>query len=175
MRQVFLDLWRRPILTARAFEADAALLVGRLLMVLALFPNGLRKIMTFAQTAAGMGGTPQIIGGRPFPDQTPLIYFPAPEVFLAASVVFDLLGTVLIVLGLRTRVVATFLAGYVIIAMSIFHSDIRHGLDVVQVLRNLPFVGGLIILAGVGGGYWSLDGLRQRRSLPPSDTANNVV
>ena len=106
MRQVFLDLWRRPILTPRAFATDAALLVGRLLMVLALFPNGLRKIMTFAQTAAGMGGTEQIIGGRPFPDQTPLFYFPAPEIFLGASVVFDLLGTVLIVLGLRTRAVS---------------------------------------------------------------------
>ena len=170
MRQVFLDLWRRPILTPRAFATDAALLVGRLLMVLALFPNGLRKIMTFAQTAAGMGGTEQIIGGRPFPDQTPLFYFPAPEIFLGASVVFDLLGTVLIVLGLRTRAVSALLAGYVIIAMSIYHSDIRNGLDVVQVLRNLPFVGGLIILAGVGGGFWSLDGLWQRHGVSLGDT-----
>lgn len=170
MRQVILDLWRRPIQSPRSFDADAALLVGRLLLVLALFPNGLRKIATFAQTAAGMGGTPQIIGGRPFPDQTPLFYFPAPEIFLGASVVFDLLGTVLIVLGLRTRAVAALLTGYVIIAMSIYHSDIRHGMDAVQVLRNLPFVGGLIILTGVGGGYWSLDGLWSRRGLSMGNT-----
>lgn len=168
---MFLNLWRRPILTARGFEADAALLVGRMLMVLALFPNGLRKIATFAQTAAGMGGTPQVIGGRPFPDQTPLVYFPAPEVFLGASVVFDLLGTVLIVMGLRTRAVATLLAGYVIVAMSIYHSDIRHAQDLIQVLRNLPFVGGLLILAGVGGGFWSLDGLSARRRSAAGDTA----
>lgn len=144
--------------SARRWPGDAALLVGRILIVLALFPNGLRKIETFAQTAAGMGGAPQVIGGRPFPDQTPLLYFPVPEFFLGVSVLFDLAGAVLIVVGLRTRTVAAVLAGYVALAMTIYHSDIRHAQDAMHLLRNLPFLGGLLLLAAAGGGAWSLDG-----------------
>ncbi|HZH08528.1 MAG TPA: DoxX family protein [Lautropia sp.] len=149
--------------TRSSIHIDAALLVGRVLMVAALIPNGLRKIATFAQTAAGMGGTPQMIDGRPFPDQTPLIHFPLPELFLGASLVFDLLGAALIIVGWRTRAVGTFLAGYVLIAMTIYHSDIRHAMDFMHILRNLPFLAGLLILGAVGGGRWSLDGLAERR------------
>ncbi|MGZ8310458.1 MAG: DoxX family protein [Allosphingosinicella sp.] len=157
------DLWHHPLATARSVGADAALLVARWLIVVALLPNGVRKIMTFGPTAAGMGGEPQMIDGRPFPDQIPLIHFPAPELFLAVSLALDLLGALLIVFGWRTRTVAAVLAGYVALAMTIFHSDIRHAQDVMHILRNLPFLGGLIMLAAVGGGHWSADGLLARR------------
>lgn len=141
----------------RGGAADWAMLLGRVMVVLALLPNGARKITTFAQTAAGMGGVPQMIGGRPFPDQQPLFVFPAPELFLGASVLFDILGAVLIILGWRTRTVAACLAGYVLIAMTVFHSDLRHAQDLMQILRNLPFLGGLLLLAAAGAGRWSLD------------------
>ena len=150
--------------TADVAGVNLALLTGRVLVVLALFPNGARKIATFAQTAAGMGGTPQLIAGRPFPDQTPLIHFPVPELFLAVSVTFDLAGALLIVLGWRTRAVALILAGYVALAMAIFHSDIRHAQDLMHLLRNLPFLGGLLLLAAAGGGHWSVDGLLLRKN-----------
>lgn len=156
--------WQRRITTPRAWESDSALLLGRLLMVVALLPNGLRKISTFTQTAAGMGGTPQMINGRLFPDQTPLVTFPAPELFLGISTTFDIVGALLIIVGWQTRAVGALLAGYVLIAMTIFHSDIRNAMDVMQILRNLPLLGGLIILGGVGGGWWSLDGLSARRT-----------
>lgn len=158
------ELWASAIVTPRSRWIDAALLAGRLLTVLALLPNGVRKIATFAQTAAGMGGQPQMIGGRLFPDQTPLLYFPAPELFLGASVVFDLVGAALVITGLRTRTVSLLLAGYVVVAMTIYHSDIRNAQDVMHVLRNLPFLGGLLMLAAVGGGYWSVDGVFARRA-----------
>ena len=143
-------------------SVNAGLAAGRLLAVLALFPNGFRKIATFGQTAAGMGGQPQLIGGRPFPDQIPLFYFPFPELFLGVSIVLDLVGALLIVTGWRTRTVAFVLAGYVILAMTIYHSDIRHAQDLMHILRNLPFVGALLMLAAVGGGHWSMDGLVHR-------------
>lgn len=154
----------RPPPTPNSPVANAALLVGRLFIVLALFPNGLRKIATFAQTAAGMGGTPQMIGDRPFPDQTPLIHFPAPELFLGASILFDLLGALLIVIGWRTREMGLALAGYVALAMTIYHSDIRHAQDAMHLLRNLPFLGGLLVLGAAGGGWWSIDGRLARAS-----------
>jgi putative oxidoreductase len=157
-------LWRAAPPTEDIVPANAALLIGRVLVVLGLLPNGMRKIATFAQTAAGMGGEPQVIGGRAFPDQTPLVTFPVPEFFLGASVVFDLAGAVLVIIGLKTRAVALALAGYVFVAMAIFHSDIRHEMDLMHLIRNLPFLAALMILSASGGGWWSLDGLIARRA-----------
>lgn len=152
------------LLTPRYAPVDVALLFGRFAAIVSLFPNGMRKIATFEPTAAGMGGTVQNIGGRVFPDQTPLFTFPFPEFFLGASIIFDLLGAFLVLIGWRTRQISALLAGYVVLAMVIFHSDIRGMQDVMQLLRNLPFVGSLVMLAAIGGGYWSVDGLRAPKS-----------
>ncbi len=158
------------LVTPKSRFVDAALLFGRIAAVIALFPNGLRKIATFEQTALGIGGEVQQIDGRTFPDQVPLIEFPFPQFFLGASILLDLLGALLVLLGWRTRKVALVLAGYVVLAMVIFHSDIRHMQDVIQVLRNLPFVGSLVMLAAIGGGYWSIDGLSHRKHpVPPAN------
>jgi uncharacterized membrane protein YphA (DoxX/SURF4 family) len=159
-------LVRRPLAAEEGALPDALLLFARIFIVIALIPNGIRKIATFGQTSAAMGGTPQMINGQPFPDQTPLFYFPFPELFLGASVTFDLLGAVLIILGAWTRAVAMFLAGYVLLAIAIYHSDIRHMQDVIYLLRGLAFPGGLLALVYAGGGAWSVDGWRARGRAP---------
>lgn len=148
----------------RSAPLDAALLFGRVAAVIALFPNAARKIATFEQTALGMGGEVQSIGGRPFPDQTPLFSFPFPEVFLAASVTFDLVGALLVVIGWRTRQVAAFMLAYVLLAISIYHTDIRHMQDAIQFVRNIAFPGALAMLVAAGGGHWSVDGMLLRRA-----------
>jgi putative oxidoreductase len=148
--------------------ADFALLLGRLLVVLQLVPNGLGKIANFAATAGVMGGTlgPQIIDGRRFPVQTPLFHFPAPELFLAASIVLDLAGALAIALGWRARAIAAIVAGYVLLAMTIYHGDIRDARDALMLLRNLPFLGGLLVVAAVGAGGISIDAWLARRTRP---------
>lgn len=165
----------RPLMIAPPLaHVDAALLFGRIAAVVALIPNAMRKIATFEETALAMGGEVQMIAGRPFPDQTPLLLFPVPELFLGASILFDLLGTALIVLGWRTRHVAAFMAFYVFLAMAIYHSEIRHAQDVILLLRNLPFLGSLVMLAALGGGHWSLDGRAARISHRPPAAPRNA-
>lgn len=142
----------------------AAHLLGRVLIVFALLPNGLRKIATFGMTAGMMGGAPpQMIDGRMFPPQPPLVTFPAPEAFLAASLTLDIVGALLVIAGWRTRAVAALLAGYGLLAMVIFHGHITSGEDMRQIMRNLPLVGGLLVLAAAGAGAWSIDGWLARR------------
>lgn len=152
------SVWSERILTPRGVFVDASLLVARIFVIVAMFPNAARKVATFGPTARGMGGEPQLINGRVFPDQTPLFHFPAPELFLAASTASDFFGALLICLGWRTRAVALFMLGYVVLAMTIYHSDIRNSQDVVVLVRGLAFLGGLLALAAVGGGHWSVDG-----------------
>lgn len=151
------------LLTPDASGANAALLFGRVAAVIALFPNGLHKIMSFEQLALAIGGTPQMLNGSLFPEQTPLFAFPFPQFFLGGSIIFDLLGAFLIVIGWRTRQVAAFMAVYVALAILIFNSEIRFFGDVIYLLRGAPFLGTLAILAALGGGYWSLDGLSARK------------
>lgn len=143
---------------------DLALLLGRLLIVVALLENGIRKIATFGMTAAMMGGAPPIMfHGHPFPGQTPLFYFPFPELFLGGSICFDLLGALMVMVGFRTRSAALFLGCYVIFAIAIYHSDVQNLDQALHVVSGFPFVGGLFLIAALGGGAWSLDAWLKRR------------
>ena len=143
---------------------SAAWLLGRVLIVIALLPNGVRKVASFGLTAAMMGGAPpQMVDGRMFPPQLPLLTFPMPELFLAASLGLDITGALLLIAGWRTRAVAAVMAGYCVLAMAIFHGNIGGPDDVRAILRNLPLVGGLLVLAAAGAGAWSVDAWRVRR------------
>ena len=144
-----------------------AMLAGRILVVAALIPNGLRKIATFDVTAAMMGGAPaRLIDGRLFPSQVPLFYFPTPGLFLGVSILFDIVGALMILAGWRARSVAAVMAGYCVVAMTIYHSAIVSPDDVRAILRNLPLVGGMLLLAGAGAGAWSVDGWLKRGDVP---------
>ena len=147
------------------FTENLALLVGRIMIIMGLLPSGIRKVITFDMTAAMMGGAPSIlIEGKLFPGQAPLFYFPFPEVFLGFSACLDIGGSLLLIFGLKTRSVAAFLAGYCILAITIYHGNIGGPEDIRAILRNLPLVGGLLLLASTGAGQWSIDGwLRNRR------------
>ena len=143
-------------------STNLAMLLGRFLVVVQLLPNGWRKIQSFESTAAMMGGAPpQMINGRMFSEQTPLFYYPFPELFLSGSIFFDIALSLLIIVGFRTRTAAGILAAYVCLAMLTYHSDIRNAQDVMAVMRNLPFLGALLILAVTGAGGWSLDARRR--------------
>ena len=157
------ELWHRPLLSEDRAFLNATLLGGRIASVCALLPNAARKIITFNETAAAMGGAAVMVDGRPWFGQAPLLSFPAPSVFLALSVAMDLFATVLVIFGWKARLAAFLLAGYAIIAIVIFHGDIRSGQDAVGIMRNLSLVGGCLLVAGMGPGWWSIDGLLARR------------
>ncbi len=147
-------------------KTNLAMLVGRLIVIMPFIPNGISKVMNFSLIAGIMGGTvgPQMLDGRLFPTQIPLFYFPMPELFLVISICFDLIGSLLLIAGLRARTVAPALAGYVLFAMLIYHYDVKDGHDVMTILRNLPFVGGLILISAFGAGGWSVDAWLRKKN-----------
>ena len=148
--------------------ANLATLIARCVIVGPLIPNGLRKLANFEQMALAMGGTPQVIGGKPFPvpEIEPLITFPLPQLFLAGSVLFDFLAPLLIMLGLRARPAAAFLMVYCLTAMSIYHYDMSTPENLHSAIRTVPMFAGMLYIAAVGAGGWSLDAwLARRRAL----------
>lgn len=153
---------------AQSLWADLATLAGRFIIVFELIPNGFRKIADFATLAAGMGGKQVFVGGHPFPGNARL-FFPYPSFFLTCSILFDIVGAALIIVGLKSRPVAAWLALYCLLAMTIYHSDFGNAENVKALLRNLPLVGGLLFIAGAGAGGWSLDRwLDRRRTSQPA-------
>lgn len=139
------------------------MLIARIVIVIGLIPNGLRKISSFEQTAMIMAGEQ-----RMHPEIVPLFNFPLPHLFLVGSITFDILGAVLVIIGLKARVAAGVLTAYCLLAMTIYHWDMSNPQNLHSMIRTIPMFGGLLYIAAVGAGGWSLDAwLKQRRSLAP--------
>ena len=144
--------------------ANLAALVGRVMIVISLIPNGFGKIFDFNTVAAGMGGVQTIVHGHPFPGDT-LVTFPIPWFFLSWSILFDIIGSALILVGWFTRPVAAWMFIYCTMAVAIFHGKgvVDPG-GAIVILRGLPMLGGFLLLAAFGAGNWSIDA-RRRASL----------
>jgi putative oxidoreductase len=87
----------------------------------------------------------------------PLIPF-----FLYASAIIEVLGGVLLFFGLKTRWAAFILALYLIPVTAIFHSfwntiPIESELQLIEFLKNLAIIGGLLYITATGAGKASLD------------------
>lgn len=159
------NFWVEPVPTPNDRTFNALLLFGRVTLVLALIPNGVFKLQAFSAIAEAMGGGAGLIDGRPIFEQQLLVHFPLPAAFLAASVLLDLCGAALVSFGLYARVTGIVLAVYATLAILIFHGAIRGTHDVVTVLRNASLVGGCLLVAASGPGWWSLDRLRTHRRM----------
>lgn len=156
---------------------NLTMLIARIVIVFGLLPNGLRKLASFHQTALGMGGDPQMINGRLFPmaEIDPLIDFPLPHFFLACSVTFDILGALLVIFGWRAREAAGVLTVYCLMAMTIYHWDFSIPENLHSAIRTAPMFGGLMYIAAVGAGGWSLDAwLQRRRGLAPASALTSA-
>ena len=93
---------------------------------------------------------------------------PAPVVFLVLTILAQLGGGLLLLVGLWTRLGAFLLLGFTVVATALAHSPL--GLEGIEFqrqlttsLEHLAIVGGLILVMAEGGGPISLDRLIERR------------
>jgi putative oxidoreductase len=119
-------------------------LVGRILLALIFALSGFIKLTHLAGTAAYM----QHAG---MPMTMPLA--------LAAGIV-ELGGGVLLMVGFRTRAVALILFLFLIPVTIIFHVMPGGQMNQVHVMKNFAIMGGLLLVASLGGGGLSIDGTR---------------
>ena len=121
-------------------------LIGRLLIVALFLPAGLSKI-------AGFEGT--------------LGYFtslgiPAPVFALSVTIVIEVLGSIALLLGFQTRVVAVIMAIFTLVAAATGHAFWAAPADAVFIaqllfFKNIAVMGGLLVLASAGAGGFSID------------------
>ena len=134
--------------TAASPLGDACLLIGRIALMVLFVMSGISKFADIAGTAAYIASKG----------------LPAPTALAVLSGLTEVLGSLLIVIGWQTRIVALGLLVYTLIAAYFFH-DFWHlpqgaeRLDaMIHALKNLSIAGAFLMLAGSGAGRYSVDG-----------------
>lgn len=85
---------------------------------------------------------------------------PAPALFAALAVLFELGGGLLMLMGYQTRLVGLALAGYVLVAILIAHKNWGDANQLAHFWKGMSIIGGGLALAALGGGSYSIDGRR---------------
>ena len=122
------------------------LLVGRILIGAIFLNAGVRKLMGFAGTV----GYFTKLG------------FPSPELFAVLAIVIEVGGSILLIIGWKTRWVAWLLALFVLIAALAAHrfwqvDAAQYANQMNHFMKNLAIIGGLLFVATFGPGSASVD------------------
>ena len=125
-------------------------LMGRLLLAALFLPAGLSKL-------SGFEGTVDYIGS---------VGLPLPTVAAGAALALEILGSVALIVGFQTRIVAAVLAVFTCVASIFFHAFWAAAPEqafVQQLLffKNIGVIGGLLVLASLGAGAWSIDSKKE--------------
>jgi len=124
---------------------------GRVLLGLYFIGPGLNKVFAFETNANYMADHGMIL--IPF--------------FLVLTIVIQLGGGAAMVAGYRTKIVAFVLAGLTLVISLVMHDfwtlpagELQTGHETQNFVKNMGIMAGLLVLAGLGGGAWSLDARR---------------
>ena len=128
-----------------------ASLVGRVLLVFIFLNSGIGKIGNFEGTAQYMAKY-----GMPYP-----------SFFLFGAIVFELLGSLCVMLGCFTRFGAILLILFLIPTTLIFHTDFGDRTQMIMFMKNVSMFGGCLVLLASGAGRWSLDALFREKRMRP--------
>jgi putative oxidoreductase len=129
-----------------AGQSNAMALVGRILMGLIFVLSGYGKLTGFAgliSTIAGKG-------------------LPMPEVLAALSVIIELGGGLLLIVGFKARWAALLIFLFIIPISLTFHNfwtmeGAAAAANKIQFMKNLAIMGGMLMLAAFGPGRYSVD------------------
>jgi len=129
---------------SQAAGSAALPLVGRILIAAIFLLSGFSKVTAPAM----MIGYIQSVG------------LPFPTLGLAIAILVELGGGTLLVLGYRTRIVATILAVFSIATAFAFHSNLADQNQFIHFFKNVAMAGGLLQVVAFGAGRFSLDARR---------------
>ena len=90
--------------------------------------------------------------------------FGLPGWLLPFAIAVELVGGILVIAGLYTRVAALVLALFCVATAVLFHNKFGNRNELLHFEKDLAIAGGFLVLAARGGGAWALDALRGRRA-----------
>ncbi len=113
--------------------------VGRLLISLIFLLSGLGKIFTLEQSQQYM----ESVG--------------VPGILLFPTIAFEILASLAVILGWKTRTAAALLAGFSIATAALFHSNVQDQVQMTMFLKNLSIAGAFLFIVATGPGAFSID------------------
>ncbi|MGK9169123.1 DoxX family protein [Inquilinus limosus] len=86
---------------------------------------------------------------------------PAPQIVTALTLVVELAGGILLILGLFSRVAAFVLAGFTLLTIPFVHhfwtmTDAEAMANQIHAIKNLAIAGGLLMVTAFGPGAWAI-------------------
>jgi putative oxidoreductase len=124
---------------------------GRALMAVLFLASGLSKLGAMAATEAYIAAA----------------HLPVVGLAFMLTVIVEIGGGLLLLLGLGTRPVAGILALFTLAAAVAFHRNFADQNQAIHFMKNIAIVGGLLQLLALGAGRFSLDAKRMGAA-PPS-------
>jgi putative oxidoreductase len=125
-------------------------LAGRLLIALTFAMSGLSKLADYGMTIG-------VISASRLPLPAPLAY--------AGAVAAEIICSVMLIAGFRTRAAALILALYTIATAVFFHADFADPDNIIHFMKNVAMTGGLLQVVAFGAGAFSIDNRRQAQEL----------
>ncbi len=135
---------------------NLAALVGRILVAAIFVLSGLNKMGDFAGTSAMMGS----------------VGLPMAESLLVATILIEVVGGLMIIIGWQTRYAAAALFLFMIPVTAVFHNPwaVADGAaaqqQMIHFLKNLAIAGGLLNLMAFGAGAYSVESRNADRPAP---------
>jgi putative oxidoreductase len=119
--------------------ASGTELVGRFLLALLFILEGVSKINAYGAAASYMTA------------------FGLPPVLLLPAIGLEVVGGLLIVIGLQTRVAAIALAAFCVVTAVVFHTKFGDRNQLLHFEKDLALAGAFLLLGARGAGRLSLD------------------
>ena len=119
--------------------ASVTELAGRVLLASLFLLSGLSKLGAYSATAAYMASAG------------------VPGALLPVVIGTEVLGALAIILGWKTRIAATVLAGFSLLAAFTFHNNFADQIQMIMFLKNISITGGFLLLIANGAGPISID------------------
>ena len=114
-------------------------LIGRILISSVFLISGFNKINQYDGTIQWMES------------------FGVPGILIIPAILLEIIGSLMIIIGYKTRVIATLFSIFCITLAIIFHNDFSDQMQLVAFLKNLALAGGFLFLVVSGPGKISLD------------------
>ena len=127
---------------------DASLTaIGRLLLATLFLLSGVSKLTSAAATTAYIASA-----GLPLPGAAYVL-----------TVIVEIGGGLLLLVGYQARLAAAVLAVFTLAAAMFFHNNFADQNQMIHFLKNVAITGGLLQVAAWGAGRWSLDARRSMK------------
>ncbi|UCH41247.1 MAG: DoxX family protein, partial [Gammaproteobacteria bacterium] len=109
-----------------ALVNNIASLVGRAMLAAIFIIAGIGKITAYAGTQAYMESAG------------------IPGMLLPAVIALEVFGGIAILIGFQTRIVAVLLAGFTLLAATLFHSDFSQQMQSILFMKNVAIAGAFL-------------------------------